>query len=84
MIADGRIVGAILLGYSREVAAVRTAVKRGYDVARLIAALRAGRWDGLADLSGERPLLAAADTGGARQARRRCAPRGRARQELMQ
>ena len=34
VIEDGRIVGAILLGYSQEVAAVRTAINRGFPVAR--------------------------------------------------
>ena len=32
VVADGRIVGAILLGFSKEVAAVRTAITRGFDV----------------------------------------------------
>ena len=50
--------GAILLGYSKEVAAVRTAITRGYDVTRQLGALRAGRWDVLAGLSGELPLVA--------------------------
>jgi nitrite reductase (NADH) large subunit len=57
---DGRIVGAILLGYSREVSPVRTAIGRGWDVRGRIEDLRAGRWDVLADMSGEQPLLAAA------------------------
>ena len=65
VIEDGRIVGAILLGYSQEVAAVRTAINRGFHVAGVMDSLRAGRWDVLAELSGERPLLA-----GARRARR--------------
>ena len=59
-----RIVGAILLGHSREVAAVRTAISRGLAVGGVLADLRAGRWEVLAGLSGERPLLAAAPTGG--------------------
>jgi NAD(P)H-nitrite reductase large subunit len=63
VINDGRVVGAILLGYSREVAPVRTAVSRGFYVGRVLPELRAGRWDVLAELSGERPLLAAAPTG---------------------
>jgi NAD(P)H-nitrite reductase large subunit len=65
VIEDGVIVGAILLGYSREVAAVRTAITRGFPVARVMDELRAGRWNVLADLSGERPLLAGAPTGSA-------------------
>ena len=65
VIEDGRIVGAILLGYSAEVAAVRTAINRGFHVAGVMDSLRAGRWDVLAELSGERPLLAGAPTGAA-------------------
>ena len=65
VIEDGRIVGAILLGYSQEVAAVRTAINRGFHVAGVMASLRAGRWEALAELSGERPLLAGAPTGAA-------------------
>ena len=53
MIADGRIVGAILLGYSAEASPVVTAVKRAYDVSALLPELRAGRWDALGGLSGE-------------------------------
>ncbi len=65
VIEDGLIVGAILLGYSQEVAAVRTAITRGFPVARVLDQLRAGRWGVLAELSGERPLLAGAPTGAA-------------------
>jgi nitrite reductase (NADH) large subunit len=65
VIEDGRIVGAILLGYSQEVAAVRTAINRGFDVGNVMDALHAGRWNVLATLSGERPLLAGAPTGAA-------------------
>jgi nitrite reductase (NADH) large subunit len=65
VIEDGRIVGAILLGYSAEVAAVRTAINRGFHVAGVMEALRAGRWNALAELSGEVPLLAGAPTGAA-------------------
>jgi nitrite reductase (NADH) large subunit len=57
---DGRIVGAILLGYSTEVSPVRTAIARGWDVRPRLDDLRAGRWDVLAGMSGEQPLLAAA------------------------
>jgi nitrite reductase (NADH) large subunit len=63
VIEDGRIAGAILLGYSAEVAAVRTAINRGFYVGGVMDALRAGRWNALAELSGERPLLAGAPTG---------------------
>ena len=37
VVADGRIVGAILLGFSKEVAAVRTAITRGFDVTHQLA-----------------------------------------------
>ena len=63
VIEDGRIVGAILLGHSAEVAAVRTAIDRGFPVGGVMDSLRAGRWNALADLSGEQPLLAGAPTG---------------------
>jgi nitrite reductase (NADH) large subunit len=65
VIEDGRIAGAILLGYSTEVAAVRTAINRGFHVGGVMDALRAGRWNALAELSGEVPLLAGAPTGAA-------------------
>ena len=48
VIADGRIVGAILLGHGNDVAAVRTAITRGFEVTHQLAALRPGRWDVLA------------------------------------
>jgi NAD(P)H-nitrite reductase large subunit len=63
VIADDRIVGAILLGYSQEVAPVRTAINRAFDVSGVMDSLHAGRWNVLAQLSGERPLLAGAPTG---------------------
>jgi NADPH-dependent 2,4-dienoyl-CoA reductase/sulfur reductase-like enzyme/ferredoxin len=63
VIRDDRVIGAILLGYSKEVPAVRTAISRGFAVGRVLDDLRAGNWDVLAGLSGERPLLAAAPTG---------------------
>ncbi|HWT25112.1 MAG TPA: FAD-dependent oxidoreductase, partial [Solirubrobacteraceae bacterium] len=63
VVRDGRVIGAILLGYSREVAAVRTAVSRGFRVDHVLDELRAGRWDVLEGLGGEQPLLAAAPTG---------------------
>jgi NAD(P)H-nitrite reductase large subunit len=59
VVADGRIVGAILLGFSKEVAAVRTAITRGFDVTHQLPALREGRWDVLTGLSGEIPLAPA-------------------------
>ena len=42
---------------------MRTAIDRGFAVGGVIDALRAGRWTALAELSGERPLLAGAPTG---------------------
>jgi nitrite reductase (NADH) large subunit len=63
VIQDGAVAGAILLGYSTEVAPVRTAIDRGFRVDGVMDALRAGRWGVLAELSGERPLLAGAPTG---------------------
>jgi NAD(P)H-nitrite reductase large subunit len=48
LIADGRIVGAILLGYAAEVTPVRAAITKGLDVTAHLTALRAGRWDVLA------------------------------------
>jgi NAD(P)H-nitrite reductase large subunit len=63
VIEDGRIVGAILLGYSREVAAVRTAIKCRFDVRGVMDQLHAGRWSVLGQSRGERPLLAGAPTG---------------------
>jgi nitrite reductase (NADH) large subunit len=59
VIADDRIVGAILLGHSSDAAAVRSAIERAQPVDGLVGELRAGRWSALAQLSGERPLLAA-------------------------
>ncbi len=59
VISGGRIAGAILLGYSQEVAPVRTAVTRGFDVTAHLGALRAGRWDVLTGLSGDVPLIPA-------------------------
>jgi NADPH-dependent 2,4-dienoyl-CoA reductase/sulfur reductase-like enzyme/ferredoxin len=59
IVSDGRIAGAILLGYTQEVAPVRTAITRGYDVRPHLDALRAGRWDVLTGLSGNMPLVPA-------------------------
>ena len=42
VVADGRIVGAILLGFSKEVAAVRTAITRGFDVTHQLAGAAPG------------------------------------------
>jgi NAD(P)H-nitrite reductase large subunit len=48
LVADGRIAGAILLGYPVEAAAVARIVKAGGDVSAQMEALRTGRWEGLA------------------------------------
>ena len=45
VVAEGRIVGAILLGHPQEVALVRTAIDERSDVSRRLDALRAGRWE---------------------------------------
>jgi NAD(P)H-nitrite reductase large subunit len=58
VIEDGRIAGAILLGYSREVAAVRAAIDRGAYAGGALDALRQGRWQDLAQLADE-PVSAA-------------------------
>ena len=50
VICDGRIVGAILLGYATEVAPIATAVKQGRRVTGVLEDLRAGRWDVVEDL----------------------------------
>jgi NAD(P)H-nitrite reductase large subunit len=44
VVADGRIVGAILLGYAVEAPAVVRAVKDGQDVSSALDRLRAGDW----------------------------------------
>lgn len=45
VIADGKIVGAILLGYAREATAVTAAIKQAWDVTDMLPALLAGRWE---------------------------------------
>src|ERR1035437_2600877 len=63
VISDGKIIGAILLGYSREVAHVTSAVKQGWDVTPALGALRAGRWDALERLGRGRSLSAVSVVG---------------------
>jgi NAD(P)H-nitrite reductase large subunit len=58
--ADGKLAGAILLGPGNDVAAVRTAITRGFDVTPELPRLRQGRLDGLAKLSGGALVPAAA------------------------
>src|SRR4051812_22053504 len=60
LIANGKLVGAILLGPGNDVAAVRTAITRGLDVTPELGGLRQGRLDGLAKLSEGAPLAPAA------------------------
>ena len=60
LISDGRIVGAILLGPGNDVAAVRTAITRAFDVSSELSRLRQGRLDGLTKLSGGTLVPAAA------------------------
>jgi len=47
VIANGKIVGAILLGYAKDAAAVTTAIKQAWDVSDLLPALHVGQWGGL-------------------------------------
>jgi len=47
VIAEGRIVGAILLGYPLNTPAVIAAVKQGLDVSDSLDALCVGQWDRL-------------------------------------
>ena len=61
---DGRIVGAILLGYSREATPIATVVKKGIDVTSRLPALRAGDWSVLNDLEGASPTVLAPATAG--------------------
>jgi NADPH-dependent 2,4-dienoyl-CoA reductase/sulfur reductase-like enzyme/ferredoxin len=56
IISEGQIIGAILLGYSKEVAYVTSAVKQGWDVTPALNALREGRWDVLERLGRGRSL----------------------------
>ncbi|WP_053227229.1 FAD-dependent oxidoreductase [Solirubrobacter soli] len=48
VISDGRIIGAILLGFQAEVAPVRSAITAGTDVSTHLEDLRRGRWGVLA------------------------------------
>ncbi|MCB8982535.1 MAG: FAD-dependent oxidoreductase [Ardenticatenaceae bacterium] len=50
VIANGRIVGAILLGYAKESTAVTAAIKQGWDVTAIMPALLTGDWDVLREL----------------------------------
>ncbi len=47
VIANGRIVGAILLGYASEAATITTAIKQGWDVTDFLPDIQAGQWDTL-------------------------------------
>jgi NAD(P)H-nitrite reductase large subunit len=50
VIADGKIVGAILLGYPTLAPAVAEISKQGMDITNRLTALRNGDWDGLKTL----------------------------------
>ncbi len=52
VINQGRVVGAILLGYPLLTSAVSTAIKKGYDVRPYIPQLQAGNWEILGKLAG--------------------------------
>ena len=56
VISEGHIVGAILIGYSKEVAYVTSAVKQGWDVTPVLDELREERWDALERLGRGRSL----------------------------
>jgi NADPH-dependent 2,4-dienoyl-CoA reductase/sulfur reductase-like enzyme/ferredoxin len=56
VISGQQIVGAILLGYSREVAPVTSAVKQQWDIRPVLGDLEAGRWDALERLGSGRVL----------------------------
>jgi NAD(P)H-nitrite reductase large subunit len=64
VVSDDKIVGAILLGYSREVAPVTSAVKQAWDIAAMLGHLRAGRWDALERLGSGRVLSSVSVVGG--------------------
>jgi len=51
IISEGKIVGAILLGYPQEAPGVAEAVKQQLDVTPYLAALQAGDWQTLTDLA---------------------------------
>jgi NADPH-dependent 2,4-dienoyl-CoA reductase/sulfur reductase-like enzyme/ferredoxin len=50
LVADGKIVGAILLGYPLDAPNVTQAIKEGVDVTPYLEALQAGNWSVLGDL----------------------------------
>jgi NAD(P)H-nitrite reductase large subunit len=64
VISGNQIVGAILLGYSREVAAITSAVKQNWDIGPVLADLQAGRWDALEQLAANGALSAVSVVGG--------------------
>ena len=64
VISGDRIVGAILLGYSREVASVTSAIKQAWDVGPVLGDLRAGRWDVLERFGSGRRLSSISVVGG--------------------
>jgi nitrite reductase (NADH) large subunit len=53
VIADGKAVGAILLGHPLDAPVVTAIIKDGVDIAPYLEALQAGQWDQLHRLSGQ-------------------------------
>lgn len=45
VVSDGKAVGAILIGYPRDVATISAAVKQRADVSAYLDDLRAGNWE---------------------------------------
>ena len=61
VLSDGKIVGAILLGYSAEAAGITSAIKDERDMTPFVDRLRAGDWSVFVDQpSGTSPSLAVA------------------------
>ena len=55
VIAEGKIVGAILMGFAGEAQAVNTAIKQAWNVTDLLPALQAGEWNVLQQICPNRP-----------------------------
>jgi len=63
VLSRNKLVGAILLGYSTEVAPITTAVKQQWDVTPVLTALRAGRWGEIERVTRGRSLSAVSVVG---------------------
>jgi len=64
VIADGKIVGAILLGHPKEATAVTSAIKQAWDITDILPSLLAGEWDVLhRKLASPPPVQVAAGSG---------------------